>query len=141
MGIDGTTGGFLMNIFNKIGEAGIVIDTGKEKENGTSKNINPLDQSKNRNGGSKDRWNMDGDLTSRNMNSGKGSNKDNPRVGNLKVNNEESLRLNNHRSNSINHRVGSTHGLKENLKERVGNIDGVESIERAENIENRMKRS
>jgi hypothetical protein len=42
MGIGGTTNGFLITIFNKTGEAGIVIDIGKEKENGTSKNINPL---------------------------------------------------------------------------------------------------
>jgi hypothetical protein len=49
MGIGGTTNGFLINIFNKIGEAGIAIDIGKEKENGTSKNINPLRQNRNRN--------------------------------------------------------------------------------------------
>jgi hypothetical protein len=49
MGIGGTTNGFLITIFNKTGEAGIVIDIGKEKENGTSKNINPLHHNSNRN--------------------------------------------------------------------------------------------
>jgi hypothetical protein len=49
MGTGGTTNGFLINIFNKIGEAGVIIDIGKEKKNGTSKNINPLHQNRNRN--------------------------------------------------------------------------------------------
>jgi hypothetical protein len=49
MGIAGTTNGFLINIFNKTGDAGIVIDIGKEKKNGTSKNINPLHHNRNRN--------------------------------------------------------------------------------------------
>jgi hypothetical protein len=49
MGIGGTTNGFLINIFNKTGEAGIVIDIGKERENGTSKNINPPHPNRNRN--------------------------------------------------------------------------------------------
>jgi hypothetical protein len=49
MGIGGATNGFLINIFKKIGEAGVTIDIGKEKENGTSKDINPLHQNGNRN--------------------------------------------------------------------------------------------
>jgi len=49
MGIGGTINGFLIDIFNKIGEAGIVIDIGKEKGNGTSKNINPPHHNRNRN--------------------------------------------------------------------------------------------
>jgi hypothetical protein len=49
MGIGGTTNGFLINIFNKIGEAGVIIDIGKEKEDGTSKDINLLRHSRNRN--------------------------------------------------------------------------------------------
>jgi hypothetical protein len=49
MGIGGSTNGFLINIFNKTGEAGTVIDIGKDKEDGTSKNINPLHHSRDRN--------------------------------------------------------------------------------------------
>jgi hypothetical protein len=49
MDIGGITNGFLINIFNKIGEAGIIIDIGKENENGMSKNINPLHHDRNRN--------------------------------------------------------------------------------------------
>jgi hypothetical protein len=49
MGIGGSTNGFLINIFNKTGEAGIGIDTGKDKEDGTSKNINPLHHNRDRN--------------------------------------------------------------------------------------------
>jgi hypothetical protein len=49
MGIGGTTSGYLINIFNKIGEAGIGIDIGKEKENGMSKNINRPHHNRNRN--------------------------------------------------------------------------------------------
>jgi hypothetical protein len=49
MGIGGTTNGFPISIFNGTGEAGIIIDIGKEKENGTSKNINPPHHNGNRN--------------------------------------------------------------------------------------------
>jgi len=49
MGIGGSTNGFPINIFNKTGEAGIVIDIGKDKEDGTSKNINSLHQNRDRN--------------------------------------------------------------------------------------------
>jgi hypothetical protein len=49
MGIGGSTNEFLINIFNKTGEAGIVIDIGKDKEDGTSKNINPLHHNRNKN--------------------------------------------------------------------------------------------
>jgi hypothetical protein len=49
MGIGGTTNGFLINIFNKTGEAGMVIDIGKEKENGTSKNTKALRKNRNSN--------------------------------------------------------------------------------------------
>jgi hypothetical protein len=133
MGIGGTTNGFLINIFNKTGEAGIVIDIGREKENGTSKNINPLHHNRNRNWDGKDRLNMDGDLTSRNMNNGEGSNRDNPRFGNLKVNHKEDPRLNNHSSNPNNSVLNlrasdtrednNTHSLKGNLKEGMQNIE------------------
>jgi hypothetical protein len=43
--------------------------------------------------------NMGGDLTSRNMNNGEESNKDNPRFRNLKVNNRDNLRFNNQDNN------------------------------------------
>lgn len=92
MGIGGTTNGFLINIFNKIGEAGKVIDIGKDKENGTSRDINPLYHNRDKNLGGRGSMNMDGDLTSRNMNNGEGSNKDNPRFRHLKIDNEENLR-------------------------------------------------
>jgi hypothetical protein len=49
MGIGGTINGFLINIFRKTGEAGIVIDIGKERKNGTSRDINFLHQNRNRN--------------------------------------------------------------------------------------------
>jgi len=49
MAIGGSTNGFLINIFNKTGEAGIVIDIGKDKEDGTSKNINLLYHNRDRN--------------------------------------------------------------------------------------------
>jgi hypothetical protein len=49
MGIGGTTNGFLITIFNRTGEAGLVIDIGKEKGIGTSKNINLLHQIRDRN--------------------------------------------------------------------------------------------
>jgi hypothetical protein len=39
-GIDGTTGGFPTTSLNKTGEVGIAVDIGKEKKNGTWKNIN-----------------------------------------------------------------------------------------------------
>jgi len=48
MGIGGSTKGFLINIFNKTGEAGITIDIGKAKESGTLKDINPLHHNRNR---------------------------------------------------------------------------------------------
>jgi hypothetical protein len=89
---------------------------------------------------------MDGDLTSRNMNNGEGSNRDNPRSGNLKVSHKENLRLDSPNSNNLDHRFSnprngnpnnsllnlgasntredhSAHSLKENLK------DGMQSIE------------
>jgi hypothetical protein len=49
MGIGGSTNGFLTNIFNKTGEPGIVIDIGKDKKDGTSKNINRLHHNRDRN--------------------------------------------------------------------------------------------
>jgi len=49
MGIGGSTKGFLINIFNKTGEIGIAIDIGKDKEDGTSKNINLLHHNRNGN--------------------------------------------------------------------------------------------
>jgi hypothetical protein len=48
MGIGGTTKGFLIISFNKTGEAGIKIDIGKEKKNGTSKDISPLHHNRDR---------------------------------------------------------------------------------------------
>jgi hypothetical protein len=42
---------------------------------------------------------MDGDLTSRNMNNGEGSNKDNPRFRNLKVNHKGNPRFSNQDNN------------------------------------------
>ena len=94
---------------------------------------------------------MDGDLTSRNMNNGEGSNRDNPRFGNLKVNNKEDPRLNNHNSHNINLRFSNprdsnpnnsvlnlrasdnreshnTHSLKGNLKEGLQNIESRMTI-------------
>ena len=49
MEIGGTINGFLTTNFNKTGEAGIAIDIGRKKENGMSKNINPLHHIRNRN--------------------------------------------------------------------------------------------
>jgi len=49
MGIGGSHHGFLINIFNKTGEAGIEIYIGKDKEDGTSKNINLLHHNRDRN--------------------------------------------------------------------------------------------
>ena len=77
--------------------------------------------------------NMDGDLTSRNMNNGEGSNKDNPRFRNLKVNNRDNLRCSSQNNSlrrkfsgnrdSLRIRNHNTHSLKKNLKE------GMQSIE------------
>jgi hypothetical protein len=130
MGIGGTTDGFLINILSKTGEAGIVIDIGKEKENGTSKNINPLHHNRSRNGDGKDSMNMDGDLRSRNMNNG------NAKFINLKVNSKDNPRFNNRGDNlrrefsnrkdkSKDLRVSNhnTLSLKENLKEGRENIE------------------
>jgi hypothetical protein len=90
--------------------------------------------------------NIHEDLMSRNMNNGGWSNKDNLRFGNLKIDNEENLRLDNH-NNNINPRFRdprdesnpnssifnlrasntrkshNTHGLKENLKEGMKSIE------------------
>jgi len=49
MGIGGTINGFLISIFNKTGGAGRIIDIGKEKENGMSRDINPLHHNRDRN--------------------------------------------------------------------------------------------
>jgi hypothetical protein len=75
---------------------------------------------------------MDGDLTSRNMNNGEGSNKDSPRFRNLKVNHRDNLSF---RNLKVNHRDNlrfssrkdkskdlrfnnhNTLSLRENLKE------------------------
>ncbi len=83
---------------------------------------------------------MGGDLTSRNMNNGKGSNKEDPRLNNHNSNNINrrfsNPRDNSHPSNSVlNLRASNTreartpHILKENLKEGM------------QGIENRMTRS
>jgi len=40
MGIRGGTKGFLIITFNRTGKVGIAVDIGKEKENGTLKDIN-----------------------------------------------------------------------------------------------------
>jgi len=101
--------------------------------------------------------NMDGDLTSRNMNNGKRSNKENPRFRNLKVNNKDNL--SNH-SNKGNQRFSNlrdssnpnnstlnlgasntrenhnTHSLKENLKEGMQDIKSrmTKSLEKLPSI-------
>jgi hypothetical protein len=54
------------------------------------------------------------------------SNKDNPRFGNLKVNNKENLRLNNHNSNKdnprfSNHRDRSNPNNRDNINHRLSN--------------------
>jgi len=54
--------------------------------------------------------NMDGDLTSRNMNNGDNSNRDNPRFGNLKGKSKDNLRFSNLKI-----------GNKDNLRREFGN--------------------
>jgi hypothetical protein len=76
---------------------------------------------------------MDGDLTSRNMNNGKGSNKDNPRFRNLKVNHKDNLRFSNpdnsNHKNDLRFNNHDTLSLKENLKERSIEVKKAERIE------------
>ena len=48
MGIDGTTDGFPTNSLNKTGKVGIAVDIGKEKQNGTWKDINLFHNKDNR---------------------------------------------------------------------------------------------
>ena len=48
MDIGGSINGFLITIFKKVGEAGRIIAIGKEKKNGTSKDITPLPHKRDR---------------------------------------------------------------------------------------------
>ena len=48
MGIGGSINGFLITIFKRVGKAGRIIAIGKEKKNGTSKDITPLPHKKDR---------------------------------------------------------------------------------------------
>ena len=63
---------------------------------------------------------MHGDLTSRNMNNGKGSNKGNPKLIDLKVNSRDNLKSRNPKVNhqdNLRFRNHNTLSLKGNLKE------------------------
>jgi hypothetical protein len=66
--------------------------------------------------------NMDGDLTSRNMNNGDNSNRDNPRFGNLRGKSKDNLRFSN-QDNSLRRESGNRNALslKESLE--VGSIE------------------
>ena len=48
MGIGGSINGFLIRIFKRVGELGRIITIGKEKKNGTSKDITPLPHKRDR---------------------------------------------------------------------------------------------
>ena len=99
--------------------------------------------------------NIHEDLTSRNMNNGDGSNKDNPRFRDLKANNKEDHRLNNHNPNnrdSNNHRFNNPRGSNPNngiLNLRASNIRKNHNPhilkgslkEEVQNTESRMTRS
>jgi hypothetical protein len=76
---------------------------------------------------------MDGDLTSRNMNNGKGSNKEDPRLNNHNTNNINrrfsNPRGSNPNNSVLNLRASDTrknhnpHSLQENLKEGMEDIE------------------
>jgi len=59
--------------------------------------------------------NMDGDLTSRNMNNGDNSNRDNPRFGNLKGKSKDNLRFSN-QDNNLRRESGSRKDKSKNLR-------------------------
>jgi len=70
----GTTNGFLARDFNRTGRAGMIIDTGEEKEPGVSRTIEFHHNNKSRNGDIKENRNITGGPRFRNISSGeKGS--------------------------------------------------------------------
>jgi hypothetical protein len=131
-GTRGTTDGFIIKIFNGTGEAGIAINIGKEKESGTSTNINPLHHNRNRNGDKKDNMSIHGSPRSRNTNNGKRSNKSNAKFINLKINSKDNPRFRNLKVNNQD-RNRSTLRLTENLREGTPDIEsrmtrGLETV-------------
>jgi hypothetical protein len=98
---------YLIVNFATIGEDGVMISIGKDMKAGVLETINLNQNNKCSNKDSRDNSSINRDLRFNNINNGDNSNRDNPRFRNLKVNNKENHRLDNHNSNKDNHRFSN----------------------------------